>query len=132
MRYERKPEFATNVSASTIRSLKKSHPDVKGVIEEAVMFACPVCGHASFDHSWVPSLPGDNMQCLIGLYDEDEPRCDCSGQVLESWAEWSLPSDEAELKAASKKAIMDAILGFYFPEMPKSDLLYTMSLILTA
>ena len=71
----RLPLFEANVMAPITKAIaeNESIEDIAGIITEVVMFACPVCGHITPDHSW----SGPNV-CLK----ED---CPCKG--FDSWTE---------------------------------------------
>ena len=67
----RLPTFAENIARPVARSVfdHRSFEDIKGIIKEIEMFACPQCGHITPDHRWM-NLEDGTQPCL-------KPGCPC-------------------------------------------------------
>jgi len=70
MKHTKLPTFEANIMAPVDKAIEddRSIEDIAGIIDEIKMFACPICGHITPDHSWI----GDPMACL-------KPGCPCEG-----------------------------------------------------
>lgn len=84
----RLPQFAQNFQAPILRCQAEGRTDLVEIIDEKVMFACPLCGHTTMDHSWtaVGAAP-----CLMGRDAFGKPisgSCPCQGFDYES-AQWT-------------------------------------------